>query len=561
MTSQLSTSNRNTIATLIAVSVFFSGMSSMMTEFNLSSISTMILGNANQQWALTIAIMLLAMGVGGFTQKFLDNSKLMLKFMSVELLLSFAGSFAPIAIFASFAYMPDHFVLIHYFSIFTIGFLVGFEVPLAVRIIEFYKPKLSDNLAFVFGSEYLGTFIGAIIFVSLILGYVAFTEASFMISGVNLIVALISFIFFIKVINPKLEKEEQINVKMIYVVILITVISIVFGYMNVNKWEVKIEQKLYADPIVQTFTSPFQRIVLTEHKRTGMHRMYINGNTQWAESDEFIYHDMTVHPIMSLTKNHNNILVLGGGDGLVVRELKKYDDIGNITLVDLDKQMIEFSKTNPIMRKLNKDAFIGVKTITPKAVFAGKTEKYRVEVEKGKFKTVANLSTVFIDANNFLNEVDGKFDVVIIDLPDPSTVELSKLYSKGFYLNLKRRMTDNAMVVIQGTSSFHAKESYLMIGRTLAAAGFHVKPYHQNVPSFGEWGWWFGWKDTKSKDLIDTRLESATIDVETDYIDEATMKASFIFGKNMLTNPTHNDINTWMKPKLVEVYNEEWKDY
>lgn len=562
MTQNLTDSNKSAIATLVAISVFFSGMSSMMNEFNLSSISSMILGNANQQWALTIAIMLLAMGIGGFSQRFLNDSKLMLKFMGVEILLSLSGSFAPIAIYGAYAFMPDHFTLIHYFAIFTIGFLVGFEIPLAIRIIEQYKPQLSDNLGFVFGSEYVGTFVGSLVFVGFILGSIAFTEASFMISGVNLFVALISFTFFIMVINPKLEISERINVKMVSVLVMITITSIGYGYNNVNKWEINIEQKLYDDPIVQTFTSKFQHIVLTKNKKNGNHRQYINGNTQWAQEDEHMYHDMLVHPIMSLTENHDNILVLGGGDGLALRELKKYSDVENITLVDLDPQMIEFSRTNPIMREINESSFDGVEIINSKGVFAGqRTFKHRVEVTPGKFKTIANLNTVFIDANIFLNEVEGKFDVVIIDLPDPSTVELSKLYSREFYMNLKRRMTDDAMVVIQSTSPFHAKESYLMIGRTLEAADFHVEPYRQNIPSFGEWGWWLGWKNTQSEDLVYDKLETVTIDVPTDYIDVDTMEASFVFGKGMLDNPQYDDVNTWMKPILVNVYKNDWQNY
>lgn len=558
---ELTDSNKTTIAFLITVAVFFSGMSSMMNEFNLSSISSMILGNANEQWAMTIAIMLLAMGIGGFSQRFLNDEKLMLKFMTVEMLLSLTGSFAPIAIYTAYGFMPDHFTLIHYFTIFSIGFLVGFEIPLAIRIIEEYKPKLSDNLGFVFGSEYLGTFIGSMIFVSFVLGYIAFTKASFLISGANMLVAMVAYGYFIMVINPSLTTEKRISSKLISLGIVIVPVMIVYGFLSVGEWEVNIEQKLYEDPIVETFTSKYQHIVLTKDKRTDQHRMYINGNTQWAEFDEHIYHEMLVHPIMTLAKRHENVLILGGGDGLAVRELKKYRDIGNIVLVDLDNQMIQFSRTNPIMRKLNKDAFEGVQTVTSEAVTPGRTVKHRIEVEPGKFKVVADLHTVFVDAYNFLTDVQGQFDVVIIDLPDPSTAELSKLYSRDFYLNLKRRMTDDALVVIQSTSPFHAKESYMMIGRTLESAGFNVKPFHQNVPSFGEWGWWIGWKNTSDFDIM-KKVETVKIEVETTYMDEAVMKASFVFGKDSLTGTKHDGINTIMQPQLVQVYNRDsWKNY
>ena len=553
----LTDSMKTLIATLMAVCVFFSGMSSMMTEFNLSSISSMILGNGNQQWALTIGLMLLAMGIGGFTQRLINDNNLILKFMLVEILLSLMGSFTPLGMYAAYAYIPNHFSILHYISIFNIGFLVGFEIPLTIRIIEHYKPQLSNNLGFIFGSEYVGAFIGSLLFTSYILGIIAFTDASFMISGLNLFVTFITFIIFTVKINNKLDKAERVNTPLVGTLLLCAISGLIYGATHISEWSIHIEQKLYKDPIVETFTSKYQRIVITKDFTTSEYRMYINGNTQWAQFDEKWYHELLVHPVMSFTKKHDKVLVLGGGDGLAVRELKKYSDIETITLVDLDRQMIEYSQNSPIMRKINESSFDDVKIVNSKGVTSGdKTFLYSVEREPNKFETIATLNAVFVDANIFLNDVSGTFDIVIIDLPDPSTPELSKLYSREFYMNLKRRMSDDAMVVIQSTSPIHAKESFLMIGRTLASAGFNVAPYHRNIPSFGEWGWWVGWKSNKPKDML-TDLSPYTIDVPTSYLDDPTMGASFVFGKGMLKGKS-KEINSWMKPVLVNTYNNGW---
>ena len=82
------------------------------------------------------------------------------------------------------------------------------------------------------------------------------------------------------------------------------------------------------------------------------------------------------------------------------------------------------------------------------------------------------------------------FDVIIVDLPDPSHPDLDRLYSDDFYQRLGKLLSRQGALAVQSTSPYHAKDAFISIGKTLEASGFgQVAQYRQNIPSFGEWGW------------------------------------------------------------------------
>ncbi|MCK5337047.1 MAG: spermidine synthase, partial [Gammaproteobacteria bacterium] len=253
------------------------------------------------------------------------------------------------------------------------------------------------------------------------------------------------------------------------------------------------------------------------------------------------------------------------GDGLALREVLKYKKVESITLVDLDPEIIKLASENKYMRKLNKDAFndarivvqepAGIKSVNVKGVYLSNGELD----DKGQVKSewVASVNVYSLDADQFVNTLHHqKWDAVIIDFPDPSSVELSKLYSKQFYRKLKRHLSENAFIAIQSTSPYHAKEAFLTIGNTLNAAGYSVLPYRQNIPSFGDWGYYLAWSTEKSPQDIKEKLAILTkFSVETDFITPELMMASFAFGKGELSSTTQC-VNTIMHPCLLTQYTD-----
>ena len=276
-----------------------------------------------------------------------------------------------------------------------------------------------------------------------------------------------------------------------------------------------IEGGLYRDQIIFLEQTPYQKIVVTKHKDDV--RLYIDGNCQFSTADEYRYHEALVHVPMNEVTERKNILVLGGGDGLAVREILKYDDVSQIDLVDLDKEMIKICSTNPNITKINQDSLLSDKL------------------------TVYNQ-----DAYEYLEKTDKKYNVIIVDLPDPNTESLNKLYSNVFYRMCGGCLTEDGVIVVQSTSPYYAKKAYWCINKTIESEGFNVKPYHLQVPAFGDWGF-----NMASKKKLS---ENISFKVDTKYLSEDNVIALFKFGKDEVD--TNVEINRLTKPVLMEYYNK-----
>jgi spermidine synthase len=531
--------NKKIAITLFTLSVLFTGASGLVNEYILSTVTTYILGNSIEQFSLTIALMLGFMGVGGFVQKFVSNNNLILKFSFLEISLSILGGLTPILIYATYTFIPNHFNLIQYFLITSIGFLIGFEIPFIIRINETYTKSLKDNLSFILSADYIGSLIGTLIWLYVLIPLFPIYKISFIVSASNLFIAFITFIFISKIVSNKIKIIG-------YLSFLISFLILFLGYINSEKINIYLEQRLYNDPIKETKTTKYQHLVITHNNVLNDYRLYINGNTQFSSLDEVRYHELLVHPIMALSDMQNkDILIIGGGDGLALRELKKYKNINSITLIDLDPGMIDFAKNSKILRMLNKNAFKNVKIINPKFIKKGSLTNT---------KDNKRINLINIDADKMLWSLEHNlFDIVIVDLPDPSSIELNKLYSKEFFLKLNKVMKPNAIGIIQSTSPFHAKNSFLIIGNTVKTVFNNTLPIHYNIPSFGEWGWWIFSENTNlNKDI--------NIINNTSFLTNDIFKASKIFGKNDLNGS--KEINSLMNPILFYNYiNSSWKSY
>ncbi|MBI9074430.1 MAG: polyamine aminopropyltransferase [Desulfatibacillum sp.] len=546
---------------LLGFSMFATGASGLVFEYILSTVSTYILGNSIEQFSITIALMLLMMGIAGYAQKFMSDRHLIEKFIVLEITLALLGGYAPIAIYASFGFVPDHFMVINYFFVMSIGFLIGFEIPLVLRINEIYSDTLGANIAGVVGPDYVGAFMGALVWTFFLLKVFPLTEISFLVGGTNFIIAAITFMYFMKY---GLVKHRFICI----FAIIISAMILVFGYANNRGWNLNLEQKLYDSKIVFSQTTKYQRLVLTHDAPLDEYRFYINGNLQFSSRDQAIYHEQLVHPVFALARGVKNILILGGGDGLVLREVLKYPEVNSVMLVDLDPDMVSVCSTNPVLTQLNNHAFDNARVLAQgsRAVSGEGLARVFQETDrimpKGEHETqkIATVEIMNVDADRFLDQVQGRWDVVLIDFPDPSSVELAKLYSREFYRKLSRVLAPGAMITVQATSPYHAKESFLCILRTMESAGYSTLPYHDNVPSFGDWGWIMAWKPSISSDSVNGKIgRIKEFSVATSYLTPEVFRASLSFGKGML-DTRETRVNTLMQPALLTYYQDDsWK--
>lgn len=556
-----SKTNPRWVQWILVACMFASGACGLVLEYIQASVSSFILGNSIHQWAIVIAMMLFMMGVASKVQRFFVGKRnLMNTFIYIEISLALIGAYSALGTYAAYAYLPDHFELVQYFFIMSIGFLIGLEIPVIMRINDDYADKLSVNIDQIFSADYIGSLTGALVFVYVLIRYFPMTEASFVIAGVNFMIAVVAFLYFWK---RGLLAREYLTLFMV----ILTAASLVYGYRHNREWNFKLEQHLYDDKIEKVLDTQYQHIVVTHNPTLDELRLYINGNLQFSSHDEYRYHELLVHPGMKIALAHKKVLILGGGDGMALREVLKYKDVEEVLVVDLDPKMTEYAANDPTLRKLNDGAFddARVRTASGPGVEAGELVPLFQETGKedeyklAKTEKVAQVHVMNIDADKFLNAVRGKYDVVIVDLPDPSSIELAKLYSRGFYNKIRRILTDGGVMVVQSTSPDLAKESFLCVKRTIEAANLNTIPYHTLVTSFGDWGWILATKKDYPKRYLEQRMNNLQFDVDTRYITAELFNASRVFGKDMLESK-NTEISTMMRPVILDTYLlESWK--
>lgn len=220
------------------------------------------------------------------------------------------------------------------------------------------------------------------------------------------------------------------------------------------------EDSFYGQDIVVRESSDYQRVVVTSGA-AGV-RLFLSGNLQFQSRDEYRYHEVLMHPAMAAFSAHGGpkrVLVLGGGDGLAVREVLKYPTVEHITLVELDPRMTQLFTRNPVLRKLNGGA-----------------------LQSPKLKVVNTDAYTWLEANREI------FDVIVIDFPDPTNFSLGKLDTTSFYQRADQALAAGGYLVVQTTSPLSARKSYWTVVATLEAVGLTTTPLHVHVPSFGEWG-------------------------------------------------------------------------
>jgi len=334
---------------LLAACMFASGACGIILEYIQASLASMILGNAFEQWAMVIGLMMFWMGFGSLIQARIAKPYLVHAFIGIEIALALAGGFSPSLTYLSYGYTA-HYSLVLYFFVSFIGIMIGLEIPVIMRINNDFSKELSTNLGNILSADYIGSLIGSLIYVFLILRYIPITEAAFLTAGMNFFLALVTFVYFTK---------KKLLPKSLYLFLIMgfTFLTILYGYLNNRDWQVKIEQPLYDDHIVFSRTSQYQHIVITRYKPFDEIRLFLNGNLQLCSTDEERYHEPLVHPAMALAKVRERILILGGGDGCALREVLKYHAVKEVMLVDLDPAMTKLAATHPLLARINKNAF------------------------------------------------------------------------------------------------------------------------------------------------------------------------------------------------------------
>jgi spermidine synthase len=431
---------------LLYLNVLIIATCGLVYELLAGTLASYVLGDSVTQFSLIIGVYLSALGAGAWVSSFVKKN-VARTFVEVELGVALLGGTSAPLLFLCFAKLA-WFLPVLYGVVFGIGVLVGLELPLLMRILKGHL-DFDDLVSKVLTFDYIGALVASLLFPMFLVPTLGLVRTSLVFGILNALVGL----WGTSLLRPILVGSVTgLRIRSVVVIALLLA-----GLVKADSLTSLAENSMFASPIVHTQTTSYQRIVVTQN-RTGF-QLYLNGNLQFSSSDEYRYHETLVHPAVATSPSVSNVLVLGGGDGLALRELLKYLSVDRVTLVDIDPAMTDLSESFPPLAKLN----------------AGALKDPRVKI-------------VNDDALIWLESVSEEFDLVLIDFPDPNSFSLGKLYTTRFYRLLRERIKPDARICIQCTSPFLSRKAYWCIVRTMEAAGFYVRPFHAAVPSFGDWG-------------------------------------------------------------------------
>ncbi len=505
---------------VLKLALFATGFSGIVAEYNLSTLASYFIGDSVFQWTMIVSVMLFSMGLGSRFSKNIKH-KLLLKFIYIEYLLSFLIAFSSLSVFVLYSYSVHSGIIIYIFSI-VIGILIGMEIPIVIRINKNFE-SLRINVSSVIEKDYYGSLLGGIFFAFVGLPFFGIIYTPFILGIVNFSVAILLLIILWKEIHKKI-RTSLISLSVFIFIILI------FGIFVTKPITLHGEQKRYKDKIILSEQSKYQKIVITEWRNE--HWLYINNKQQLCTIDEAMYHEPLVHPAAKLSGVIKNVLILGGGDGCALREVLKYKDTKKIVLTDLDPLITDLAKNNKIIKKLNNNSL--------------NNKKVRI---------------VNRDAFKFVEDDSLFYDLIIIDLPDPSSIELNKLYTQEFYMLCKHRLCKTGTIVTQAGSPYFAGRAFECIEKTMKASGFSTLAIHNNVVTMGEWGWIIGKQEISQNELKNRFINIKFDNIETKWINEEALLSLSSFGKNFFNSDTA-EVNKIHNPVLYKYYTKgNWDLY
>ena len=434
----------------------------------------------------------------------------------VEFTLSSLCSLSAIVCFGLSPHLESREIVIYPLA-FGIGFLIGLEIPLVTRLNSRYQ-ALRTNISKVLEMDYFGSLIGGVLFAFVFLPLLGFIYTPVLLGAINFLVAgWLLWRFF----ELTTYKKALITA---FVTVLVLMGCALWFANDIVQFS---EQKKYKDTIIYAVQTKFQKIVMTRWKND--YWLFINGQEQFSTYDEEKYHEPIVHPAMAITPDHDNILILGGGDGLAAREVLKYPDVVSLTLVDLDPVMTNLATNHPILSKINNKSFSNEKT------------------------TIINM-----DGTSFLETNKDLFNVIIIDLPDPDSMDLMHLYSNNFYRNVKAHLSRGGVMITQASSPFFARKAFLCINKTIQSAGFTTLPMHNSIPTLGQWGWILAVDNALiTADNLKKMACHLTFDtIDTRFINQEAMISMVHFGKGVFDIKEDIRINTSRQPVLYRYYHQ-----
>ncbi|MFN2497251.1 MAG: polyamine aminopropyltransferase [Pseudonocardiaceae bacterium] len=501
----------------------------LVYELALVAQGSYLLGDSITQASVVLGTMVFAMGMGSLAAKPLQR-RAAVSFAAVEAVLALCGGLSVLGLYVAFTWWDLYWPALVGTAL-AVGALIGAEIPLLMTLLQRIRAQDAGSaVADLFAADYVGALVGGLAFPFALLPLLGQTRGALVVGMVN---AVAGAAVVLALFGAGLRRRDRLAVGGTTLAVL-TVLGLAFA--GTDTFLRTARAQLYDDPVVHAETSSHQEIVLTAsvpftgpfvgpftEPFTGPPdiRLFLNGDLQFSSRDEYRYHEALVHP--ALAGARARVLVLGGGDGLALREVLRYPDVRDVVEVELDPAVVRLARTDPRLLALNRGAL----------------DDPRVRI-------------VHADAFEWLRHTAGGYDAIVVDLPDPDSTATAKLYSTEFYALARRALAPGGRLAVQAGSPYFAPETFSCVLSTVRSAGLAAVPYHVDVPSFGDWGFVLAAAGAEPplRLVPPQRLR---------FLDETVLGAAAVFPPDRRPQPTKP--STLDDPVVLQLAAREWRGY
>lgn len=468
--------------------VFVCAACGLVYELELVALATYLVGDSVTQASVVLSVMVFAMGVGALLAKRL-RCRAAVGFGVVEAGLALVGGASAMALYACFAWFGQSRSALVGFSL-AIGILIGAEVPLLMTLIQRVRRQDAGGaVADLFAADYVGALVGGLAFPFLLLPSFGQLTGALLTGGVNAVAGGVLVLWLFRRDLTVRARWALLGVNALVLALL------AMGVVLATPFERAARQAVYGSSARVAVQTGIQEVVMTggtgDGARAGRGRkgsggplaLYLDGRLRVSAETEFRYHEALVHPAMA-GGPHRRVLVLGGGDGLAVREILRYRSVRSVTVVELDPGVLRLARTDPGLSRLN-----------------------RHSLADPRVRVVTEDAFDWLRQQGMRRRRQTPYDVIVSDLPDPGIATSTKLYSQEFYGLAARVLAGDGRLVVHAGPPVERARLYWTVEATIRSVGLATVPYR--VP--GRLASFYGGPDRTSHPLplVDAEVPAA----------------------------------------------------
>ncbi|MEV6567993.1 polyamine aminopropyltransferase [Streptomyces kronopolitis] len=438
--------------------VFVCAACGLVYELELVAMATYLVGDSVTQASVVLSVMVFAMGVGALLAKRL-RCRAAVGFGAVEAGLALVGGASAMALYAGFAWFGQSRSALVGFSL-AIGVLIGAEVPLLMTLIQRVRRQDAGGaVADLFAADYVGALVGGLAFPFLLLPSFGQLTGALLTGVVNAVAGAVLVLWLFRRDLTVRARWALLGVNVLVLALLAA------GMVLATPFERAARQAVYGSSARVAVQTGIQEVVMTGGTGGGAGAgrgrkgfggplaLYLDGRLRVSSETEFRYHEALVHPAMA-GGPHRRVLVLGGGDGLAVREILRYRSVRSVTVVELDPGVLRLARNDPGLSRLN-----------------------RHSLADPRVRVVTEDAFDWLRQQGMSARRQAPYDVIVSDLPDPGIAASTKLYSQEFYGLAKRVLAADGRLVVHAGPPVERARLYWTVEATLRSVGLATVPY------------------------------------------------------------------------------------